>query len=101
MSCGVQLKWRHPMHWLEDIVFVVLVVGLARPVGLYLARVFEKEPTFLDPVLRPAEALLYRWVGVDAAQEMLARLSTRCFLLFSAISTAGLFLLLMIQRWLP
>ena len=52
------------MRWLEYIVFLALVVGLARPVGLYLARVFERKPTFLDPALRPIESLLYRLLGI-------------------------------------
>src|SRR5258708_30606204 len=90
-----------PMRWLEYIVFLALVVGLAQPVGLYLARVFERKRTFFDPVLRPAESLLHGWLGVDARQEMSAGNYTRCFLLFSAVSTAGLFLLLLAQRLLP
>jgi potassium-transporting ATPase potassium-binding subunit len=89
------------MRWLEYIGFLALVVVLAQPVGLYLARVFERRPTLFDPVLRPAESLLYRWLGVDARQEMSAATYTQCFLLFSAVSTAGLFLLLLAQRWLP
>jgi len=89
------------MRSLEYIVFLTLVVGLARPVGLYLARVFDGKPTFLDPALRPIESLLYRLLGVRRDQEMSARVYTRCFLLFSAVSTAGLFLVLLVQRWLP
>src|ERR1022692_2583673 len=89
------------MRWLEYIVFLVLVVGLARPVGLYLARVFERKPTFLDPALRPVELLLYRWLGVRRREEMSAGTYTLCFLLFSAVGTGGLFLLLIVQRWLP
>jgi len=89
------------MRWLEYTLFLALVVGLARPVGLYLARVFEGKPTFLDPALRPAESLLYRLLGVDKDQEMSAGVYTVCFLLFSAVGTAGLFLLLLAQRWLP
>jgi len=89
------------MRWLEYIVFLALVVGLARPVGLYLARVFERKPTFLDPALRPIESLLYRLWGVRSDQEMSAGVYTLCFLLFSAVGTAGLFLLLLAQRWLP
>jgi K+-transporting ATPase A subunit len=46
------------MRWLEYLSFLALVVGLARPAGLYLARVFEGPPTFLDPVLCPAESCL-------------------------------------------
>jgi K+-transporting ATPase ATPase A chain len=89
------------MRWLEYTVFLALVVGLARPVGLYLARVLERKPTFLDPALRPIESLLYRLWGVHQNQEMSAGVYTLCFLLFSAVGTGGLFLLLLAQRWLP
>jgi potassium-transporting ATPase potassium-binding subunit len=89
------------MRWLEDLVFVALVVVLAKPVGLYLARVFERKPTFLDAALRPVESLLYRWLGVESNHEMSPRVYILSFLLFSALSTAGLFLLLLAQRWLP
>jgi potassium-transporting ATPase potassium-binding subunit len=89
------------MRWLEYIVFLALVVGLARPVGLYLARVFERKPTFLDPALRPIESLLYRLWGVHKDREMSAGVYTLSFLLFSAVSTGGLFLLLLAQRGLP
>jgi K+-transporting ATPase ATPase A chain len=89
------------MRWVEYIVFVALIVGLARPVGIYLARVFENKPTFLDPVLRPAESLLCRWLGVHSDREMSAGVYTMCFLLYSAVGTGGLFLLLLAQRWLP
>src|SRR5450755_846516 len=89
------------MRWTEYIVFLGLVIGLARPVGIYLARVFEGKPTFLDPALRPIESLLYRLIGVHRSQEMSARVYTLCFLLFSTVSTGGLFLLLLVQRRLP
>jgi K+-transporting ATPase ATPase A chain len=89
------------MRWLQYAVFLALVVGLAWPAGLYLARVFERKPTFLDGALLPAEALLYRWSGIRGSREMSAGEYMFCFLLFSAISTAGLFLLLLVQRWLP
>ena len=88
------------MRWLEYIVFLSLVVGLAWPVGIYLACVFHRRPTLLDPVLRPIESLLHRLFRVQA-QEMTAGVYTVCFLLFSAVSTAGLLVLLLIQRWLP
>src|SRR5580658_9078212 len=89
------------MRLLEYIVFLGLVVGLAEPAGIYLATVFERKRTFLDPVLRPVEFLLYRWLGVRSGQEMSAGTYTWCFLLFGAISMGGVFLLLLAQRWLP
>jgi len=89
------------VRYLEYTVFLALVVGLAQPVGLYLAHVFDGKRTLLDPLLRPAESLLYRLLGVRREQEMSARTYTRCFLLFSVVSTVGLFGLLLAQRWLP
>jgi len=89
------------MRSLEYIVFLSLVVGLAWPAGLYLARVFEGKPTFLDPALQPIESLLYRLLGVRKSREMTAGVYTVCFLLFSGVSTGGLFLLLLVQHWLP
>ena len=84
------------MRWLEYMVFLALVIGLAWPVGIYLARVFERKPTFLDPVLRPIESLLYGLFGIRGAGEMTAGVYTVCFLLFSAVSTAGLGICLVI-----
>jgi K+-transporting ATPase ATPase A chain len=89
------------MRWLEYAVFLGLVVALARPVGLYLARVFEGQRTFPDPVLRPAERLLYRLLGVQPEREMTAGVYFLSFLAFSAAGTALLFVLLLVQHWLP
>lgn len=89
------------MHWLEYILFLMIVVGLASPVGQYLARVCERQRTFLDPVLRPVESWLYRLLGVRPEQEMSAAVYTVCFLLFGAGCTIILFLVLIFQRWLP
>ncbi len=80
------------MRWLEYLAFLMLVVGLARPVGLYLARVFDGAPTFLDPALRPAECFLFRLSGIRSNEEMSAGTYRLCFLLFSAVGTVGLLL---------
>jgi len=89
------------MRWLEYIIFLAIVVGLARPVGGYLARVCQRQSTFLDPVLRPVESALYRLLGVCPDQEMSAGVYIACFLLFGACCALVLFLVLMFQRWLP
>jgi len=56
--------------WLQIGVFFALVLLLAKPMGLYMARVYERKRTWLDPVLVPIERLLYRMTGVDAEVEM-------------------------------
>ena len=89
------------MGWMEYLVFLAILVALAQPVGLYLARVAQRRRTFLDPVLRPVESLLYRLLGVRPAEEMSAGLYITCFLLFGAGCAIVLFLLLVLQRWLP
>jgi K+-transporting ATPase ATPase A chain len=59
-----------PNGWLQIAVFFALVLLLAKPMGLYMARVYERRKTWLDPVLVPVERLLYRLTGVDADTEM-------------------------------
>ena len=56
--------------WLQFVAFFGVLLVLMRPLGLYIARVVEGEKTFLDPVLRPIERLLYRACGIRANQEM-------------------------------
>ena len=89
------------MRWFEYFAFLVTVVLLARPISLYLMRVFCGQKTFLDPVCRPVEAQLYRWLGVDPKREMTAAEYFLCFLAFSMLGTAFLFLILIFQRRLP
>jgi potassium-transporting ATPase potassium-binding subunit len=89
------------MHWVEYFVFLAIVIGLAQPVGLYLASVCQRRRTILDPVLCPLESMLYRLLGVRPSHEMTAGVYIGCFLLFGAGCTILLFAILMFQRWLP
>ncbi len=72
--------------WLQSAVLFAVVLALMRPLGIYIARVLEGEKTFLDPVLRPIERLIYRVSGVDAAVEMNWREYAVAMLLFSFVS---------------
>jgi len=56
--------------WLQIALFFALLLLAAKPMGLYMARVYERKKTWLDPVLGPIERLLYRMTGVDASAEM-------------------------------
>ncbi len=46
-----------PNGWAQIVVFLFLILVITKPLGIFLARVFEREKTFLDPVLRPIERL--------------------------------------------
>src|ERR1039457_2794871 len=56
--------------WLQIVIFLALILAVTKPMGVFMARVFNREKTFMDPVLRPIERLIYRTTGVDEAHEM-------------------------------
>jgi len=51
--------------WAEIVVTIGLAVGLGWPLGIYMARVWQDQPTWLSPVLKPVEAVFYGLSGVD------------------------------------
>jgi K+-transporting ATPase ATPase A chain len=57
----------------QDAHFLAVVILLVKPVGGYLYRVFSHQKTFLDPLFKPVERLLYRLAGVEATQKMSGR----------------------------
>jgi potassium-transporting ATPase potassium-binding subunit len=63
--------------------------------------VFSRERTFLDPVLRPAERLLYRITGVDEEHEMRWTEYAFTMLLFSGATMLLLYVIERVQQWLP
>ncbi|MGO8719701.1 MAG: potassium-transporting ATPase subunit KdpA [Acidobacteriaceae bacterium] len=87
--------------WFQIGLYFLLIVLIARPLGIYMANVFERRKTFLDPVLVPIERLLYRLTGVEADKEMRWTEYGIAMLLFSAASMLLLYLIERIQRWLP
>jgi K+-transporting ATPase ATPase A chain len=87
--------------WLQIGLFFVVLLAVTKPLGVFMARVFAGEKTFLDPVLRPLERLLYRLCGVDEKTEMDWKEYTVSMLLFSGVSMALLYLIERVQQWLP
>jgi K+-transporting ATPase ATPase A chain len=86
----------------SQIIFFVLVIFLiTKPMGIFMARVFSREKTFLDPLLRPLEKLVYRLIGVDERHEMRWSEYTIAMLLFSALSMTLLYLMERMQAWIP
>ena len=87
--------------WLQFAIFCLVLLASVRPVGIYLARVLEGERTWLDPVLRPIERLIYKLSGVNATQEMNWREYAFAMLGFSAVTLAITYAIERLQHMLP
>jgi K+-transporting ATPase ATPase A chain len=87
--------------WLQICLFLLVILVLTKPLGVFMARVFNREKTFLDPVMRPMERLLYRLTGVNESAEMRWTEYTVAMLLFSAVSMVVLYLIERLQSCLP
>jgi len=87
--------------WLQFAIFSLILLASVRPVGIYLARVLEGERTWLDPVLRPLERLIYRLSGVRANKEMNWREYAFAVLGFSAVSMLMTYAIERLQNFLP
>src|SRR6267143_990262 len=87
--------------WFQIFLFFALVLLVTKPVGIFMTRVFNRERTFMDPVLRPIEQLLYRVTGVDEDYEMRWTEYAISMLLFSIVSMIVLYLMQRLQGYLP
>ena len=85
----------------QILIFTAIVTAAAVPLGLYMARVFSGERTFLSPVLRPIERVIYGICGVDETREQNWVAYTLAMLLFNLFCFASLYALLRLQGWLP
>jgi len=87
--------------WLQILFFLLVVLALTKPLGIFMARVFNREKTFLDALLRPIEKLLYRLTGVDESTEMGWKEYAGSMLIFSAVTMALTYLIERVQNYLP
>src|ERR1700745_2501188 len=87
--------------WFQIGFFLLVVVLITKPLGVFMARVFSRERTFLDPMLRPVEKIVYRLSGIDEKREMRWTEYAIAMLLFSGGSMALLYLIERTQKWLP
>jgi potassium-transporting ATPase potassium-binding subunit len=87
--------------WLQIFVFLALILAVTKPMGVFLTHVFNREKTFMDPVLRPLERLLYRVTGVDEDHEMPWTEYAISMLLFSLVSMLLLYVMQRVQGYLP
>ena len=87
--------------WLQILVYIAIIIAIAKPVGVFMTHVFNGERTFLHPVLRPLERLLYRLTRVDEKREMHWSEYAVAMLLFSVVSLILLYFIQRLQGYLP
>ena len=87
--------------WAEIVVTIGLSIALGWPLGIYMARVWQDQPTWLSPVMRPVETVFYRLSGVDKDKGQAALGYTLSFLAFSAAAFVFLYAILRLQGVLP
>jgi K+-transporting ATPase ATPase A chain len=87
--------------WAEIALTIGLIVGLGWPFGIYMARVWQGERTWLDPVLKPVERLVYAGCGIKPEKGQTWIGYTAALLAFSAASFVVLYLILRFQNLLP
>jgi K+-transporting ATPase ATPase A chain len=87
--------------WFQIIIYMVALIALVKPLGAYMARVYMGERTFLDPVLRPVEKLIYRLSGVNSDQEMNWKVYAFAMLLFNGLGLLIVYAFQRLQGFMP
>jgi len=87
--------------WVQILFFFALILLVTKPLGIFMAHVFNRERTFVDPVVGPIEKLIYRLTRVDATREMHWTEYAVAMLLFSLISMLVLYAVQRLQGFLP
>ncbi len=87
--------------WLQILFFLALILAVTKPMGVFMTHVFNRERTFIDPLLRPIERLIYRLTGVNPEREMRWTEYAVAMLFFSAVSMLALYFIQRLQGVLP
>src|SRR5262249_41399824 len=86
---------------LQVVLYLVVLVALAKPLGIFMANVYEGRRTFLSPVLRPVERLIYKLAAVDEHGETGWKRYTAPMLAFNLVGVVFVYLLQRLQGVLP
>jgi len=87
--------------WLQVILFFTALIGLAKPLGAHMARIYGGEKTFLHRVLEPMEMILYRLAGVNPKSDMTWKEYAWALLLFNLCGFLAVYAFQRFQFWLP
>jgi K+-transporting ATPase ATPase A chain len=86
--------------WIQIVVYLVALLILAKPLGSFMAKVYQGERTFLDPILGPVERLMYRLSGVNADQDMDWKVYAISMLLFNGLGLLAVYAIQRLQAFL-
>ena len=87
--------------WLQILFFLGAIFAVTPLIGGYMAKVFTRQRTWLDPIVRPLERLVYTTTGVNEHHEMRWTEYAMALLLFSVVSLLVLYLMQRLQGLLP
>ncbi len=82
-------------------VFFIALLLLIKPLGSYMARVYQGQPAWPERLLQPVERLIYRLAGVNPAAEMTWKTYTLALIVFNALGVLLLYGLQRLQGLLP
>jgi len=89
------------MSWFQFPLYIIVLLILVKPLGLYMAKVYLGERTFLSPVIAPVEKFVFKLAGVKPDDEMTWQVYSLTVLAFSLVGFLFLYLLLRVQHALP
>src|SRR5574339_979179 len=87
--------------WIQIIFYLVVLIALAKPLGSFMAKVYQGEHTFLDCVLSPVERFVYRLSGVKPDEEMNSKTYAIAAMLFNLLGLLVAYALHRFQVFLP
>lgn len=87
--------------FIQYALYLVILVGLAIPLGAYIAKVMDGEKVFLSPVLKPCEKLVYKMMRIKPEEDMSAKKYILSAVSFNVIGFVILFFILKFQNLLP
>src|SRR5271154_6313534 len=87
--------------WIQIGIFFALILLAAKPLGVYMARVFEREATWFDVLARPVERLIYKLTGIDESHEMRWTEYAIAMLGFSLVTMVVTYAIERLQHILP
>ncbi|QSJ14897.1 potassium-transporting ATPase subunit A [Nostoc sp. UHCC 0702] len=87
--------------WIQIVLTLLIIVAITPFFGRYMARVYQEQRTFLDPILNPVERVIYSLIGVQTKENMTGWQYARAILYSNLVMGLLIFFILRSQGWLP